>query len=119
MRPRSGMLSATAVVLLGALALDARGDDPKPPVGRAYSLTSDADVSISTADPQQPPIQLTTWTRIDYSLDRKPEALDVLLHSMSLTIKRDGRVMSKSAITRKLFREMPQPGADTVDIPYE
>jgi hypothetical protein len=119
MRPRSGMLAATAAVLLVALSFEARGDDPKPPVGRAYSLTSDADVSISTADPQQPPVQLTTWTRIDYALDRKPEALDVLLHSMSLTIKRDGRVMNKSAISRKLFREMPQPGADTVDVPYE
>ena len=124
MPPKSRMRSFTipAILLgLGSIALEreARGDDPKRSDGRAYSLASDADVSISHPDPQETPIQLTTWTRIDYSLDRKPESLDVLLHSVSLLIKRNGRVSQKSALSRKLFREMPQPGADTVDVPYE
>jgi hypothetical protein len=119
MRPRSGLfLSPIAALFLGSLAFEARGDDPKP-IGRSYSLTSDADVSITSTDQQETPIQLNTWTRIDYALDRKPEAFDVLLHSVSLTIKRNGRVTNKSAISRKLFREMPQPGADTVDVSYE
>jgi hypothetical protein len=113
------LLRVTSAILFATTGLAARADDPKPPAGRAYSLTAESDAVITSPNPQDKPLQINGWTRIDYFLDRNPAALDVLVHSLALTMKQNGRLSQKTSMSRTRFRHMPQPGAETVDVPFE